>query len=576
MTISSKDNLNPQNHHVSLTLTRKPFPTKFQTVYQLGAEIPFKKMSAQTVYHDVIDTVGKWVETQIPFSLPQLTKRSPTFDIDHLGLQRLQFCMIPEENIWTVRLVQPDMPDSDNKAVAGLNWIFDISVHLRHNQLLFGIRISCVCMDFVEAQIKIRLPFIVSKVIERFGLREVRYIENKPWYLEKSQLRQLYDLLILKNRNLPIIVLTQPNGSHGQVTGFVVNEQRLAKELFGFAHVVCLPRTLEIPWANKVGSIWSVLPNSVRIYFPNIDLQKNSFGNHPHFYPPTIGLEGQKDLLVMLVKRIKEFSVTKKVDWKNWVFYLEAQTRQATLRRQLLKSESEQMISRDKFSELQLQIAKMEEAHSDEITALQNQLKEAAEKIETTSNNYEDRLKQMEQEKQEIQHKNRTLRLALDAKLKSHEKTEIPIPDHFNDMPDWVEQYLSGRLILLSRAKRGIKTARYEDVPLVYESLLLLANSYRNMKLGESGAKEEWEMGLARLGLDFDRSISKERVGQEGEDYFVRYPPDKETTRILEFHLRKGTTRDERYCLRIYFFWDEENQLVVVGWLPSHLDTRGT
>jgi hypothetical protein len=46
--------------------------------------------------------------------------------------------------------------------------------------------------------------------------------------------------------------------------------------------------------------------------------------------------------------------------------------------------------------------------------------------------------------------------------------------------------------------------------------------------------------------LDYERSISKERVGQEGKDYFVRYPPDKETTRCLEFHLRKGTTRDDR------------------------------
>ncbi|MDR3198659.1 MAG: hypothetical protein LBU34_12400, partial [Planctomycetaceae bacterium] len=75
-----------------------------------------------------------------------------------------------------------------------------------------------------------------------------------------------------------------------------------------------------------------------------------------------------------------------------------------------------------------------------------------------------------------------------------HEKTEIPIPDHFNDMPDWVEQYLSGRLILHSRAKRGLKTAGYKDVHLVYESLLLLATSYRNMRLNKPEAKEEWEM----------------------------------------------------------------------------------
>jgi len=47
-------------------------------------------------------------------------------------------------------------------------------------------------------------------------------------------------------------------------------------------------------------------------------------------------------------------------------------------------------------------------------------------------------------------------------------------------------------------------------------------------------------------------------------------------TKLLNLHLRKGTTKDDRYCLAIYFFWDDEKRRVVVGWLPSHLDNRLT
>jgi hypothetical protein len=45
---------------------------------------------------------------------------------------------------------------------------------------------------------------------------------------------------------------------------------------------------------------------------------------------------------------------------------------------------------------------------------------------------------------------------------------------------------------------------------------------------------------------------------------------------MLEFHLKKGSDRDERFSLRIYFFWDGDSKRVVVGSLPGHLDTRST
>ena len=63
-----------------------------------------------------------------------------------------------------------------------------------------------------------------------------------------------------------------------------------------------------------------------------------------------------------------------------------------------------------------------------------------------------------------------------------------------------------------------------------------------------------------------------------GETTFTKYSSAYEVPwgsngekRTLEWHLEKGGGRDERYFLRIYFFWDEESEQVVVGWIPSHL-----
>jgi hypothetical protein len=96
------------------------------------------------------------------------------------------------------------------------------------------------------------------------------------------------------------------------------------------------------------------------------------------------------------------------------------------------------------------------------------------------------------------------------------------------------------------------------------------------MRLGIKGAKEEWETELAQLKLEYGFSISNSQVGKQGDQYYVTYPLNEQKMRFLEYHLRKGVTKDDRFCLAIYFLWDEQEKKVVVGWLPSHLDNRMT
>lgn len=150
-----------------------------------------------------------------------------------------------------------------------------------------------------------------------------------------------------------------------------------------------------------------------------------------------------------------------------------------------------------------------------------------------------------------------------------------PIPDTYAEMGTWVQQYLAGRLFLLGRAKRELKTAAFEDVALVYRSLLLLAFEYRDMRMGFTD-DSAFKSKLLEHGLECSGSIDPMRAGLEGDTYFVNYPPGSPQKEFLKFHLCKGASRDPRYCLRIYFFWDEETETVVVGSLPAHLDNQLT
>ena len=75
------------------------------------------------------------------------------------------------------------------------------------------------------------------------------------------------------------------------------------------------------------------------------------------------------------------------------------------------------------------------------------------------------------------------------------------------------------------------------------------------------------------LGVEETESISDQNEGKVARDtYRVSFGLGRRK-RKLDRHLKKGTGRDSRDCFRLYFFWDEDEEQIVVGWLPSHLPT---
>jgi hypothetical protein len=152
-------------------------------------------------------------------------------------------------------------------------------------------------------------------------------------------------------------------------------------------------------------------------------------------------------------------------------------------------------------------------------------------------------------------------------------------PKHLKDLERWADENLRGRVLIHPRALRGAKKSLFENPALILDALLLLATEYRDVRiLGEDDARQQaLENRLAVLGLELSEAISPDRAGEHRDEYLVKYPLGQFTRKeLLRYHLKKGSDRDERTCLRIYFFWDKGMKLVVVGWLPGHLDTRST
>jgi hypothetical protein len=119
---------------------------------------------------------------------------------------------------------------------------------------------------------------------------------------------------------------------------------------------------------------------------------------------------------------------------------------------------------------------------------------------------------------------------------------------------------------------RAAKKSDFEDVGLVYRALLLLRDYYVPMKRqGGLDRKQAYDQKCQRLGIEESRSFAGERYGEEGEAYFIQYDGRR---RALDLHLKGSNSREPRFGFRLYYFWDDVSQQVVVGWLPTHLPTR--
>ncbi len=54
------------------------------------------------------------------------------------------------------------------------------------------------------------------------------------------------------------------------------------------------------------------------------------------------------------------------------------------------------------------------------------------------------------------------------------------------------------------------------------------------------------------------------------------YPIGSGKTEFLHYQLRKGCAKTPPRCMRIYFWWDETEKMVVVGHLPGYIEKGGS
>jgi hypothetical protein len=450
------------------------------------------------------------------------------------------------ENLWAMRYDNPDL------VVPGRYWRTEAIIGRTDNIALTGMRLSVISRTWDQPHFR-SVPQLVARMVRRPGLTDYGYrLTETAWDVRTEQhVEDLVHLLELGERTRPVFIVS--TDQHGDC---VIDPDFLAQRTAGLAHVVRL--SVEAAWtlSERLGRRLSVFGLAARSYYPGFDRTSARFEDHP-----LAGVEwlnrrfpDSRSFINFLSDRAVDASIAHADLDQRLPSY--ARVRQSIASRRL-----------DAAKRAQASDVELTRLYEEDNDQLRDDLKAAEDLLEERSR----RQRIVEEERDEFAREVYALRVRVDqlhTALAARGTVEtVPTPDNYEDIDDWVQQYVGGSLVLLPRALRAVKKSEYAEPSLVYKALLLLGREYRNLRLGRI-PQQALDEALSESGVEISGTGNLAHLMQWREDYEVSW---RGTNCFLDMHLKKGTARAPRHCLRIYFFWDQDSEQVIIGHLPDHL-----
>lgn len=431
---------------------------------------------------------------------------------------------------WRVELVLVDMPDGQGPA--------------------FGCTLSVLVPAGSDGMVGTPgKPTVIGKLAQELGLSDGGFrLDGTVWPVDRpAEVDRLVGFIESPVRKIPVVVVSTPR--HG--TPFAKAEA-LARGLAGLALVVTLSADAAQELTDRYGRGLGVFGNAVRMYRVGFDADVDGWERHPLYTAAqwqrrTASLERNLKLDAM------DDSVRIRDEYRDLPSFNVIRRIAADQRIKALASSLGAGVD---TSELEAEIVRLQRAAADwEAMAMEEEQK--ADRAREAQRQTKARLIQF------------TARIeALETQLAEvGNAAREPNPASFDELGEWAARNLSGHLVITPKAERAAQRSAHEDVSHVYDCLYFLGTTYRAMKRGLCG-KEDCEHGLAELGV----RVSPTGKAVDMARYEGEYSAVWEGQRYkLNMHLAGSPSREGRFGLRIYFAWDEEQELVVVGQLPEHL-----
>lgn len=231
---------------MSFSYANTNFRHRRLTVYQLRATVNASG-DLDHALHAVADLVQSYIAKYLYVKLPSEATEYRSFEIDSKR-GRCECVSVEERRLWTVRF---RFTTKNN-----LCWFYDVAMIEENGRLLFGIKIE-ISTEIPLEEAQAQLP-LVTELLSRISLAQFRPLSASSWKInDPAEIEDLYALITSPYRNLPVIVISQVNWNHWTLTpnppGFLVNDDYLARQVAGYAHIVRLSFQAAFAWTKRVG-----------------------------------------------------------------------------------------------------------------------------------------------------------------------------------------------------------------------------------------------------------------------------------------------------------------------------------
>lgn len=535
-----------------------PLRPKVMPVTQIVAELDsVAKLDTMAVAQT---TVMRWLQTRIG-SLPKDAWAGEPFELDEMGTQAAAVRIkTPEVDYWTLRFVHID------EKVAR-NWTTETTIGRSRGRTIFGVRLVLSTRE-ANPNFEPSIPGVVYRLSEHPGLTwEGRKLSARPWNIETADdVDSLVDLIADPKRRAPVIVVSLDE-RQTDPSSAALDVEKLAGSCIGIAHVVVLPGPFAFALTDRIGKEFSVYRRAVRIYRPGCSIESDSPFTHPLTLAERIENwqdVGPSEFNRFLIRHAAFESVVRIDADKDLPTF--SKVRQLWLEQRIQRAIDTGNLE-SQLSVLQKQNTSLQQ---DNETALS--LAESEQNLRQSS---ESRAETLDQENQSLRWRIRLLEQRLEAREGTSVNAAVPSPQSFDQLKQWAEANLAAHVVVTGKAVRAAKASPFLDVQYAYQVLLMMSDEYYKMRT-EGGPEHmsAFREALDRLELDDTHAGEESKLMEQGDELLVEWRGRK---RLLSRHLkRRGNTREPTRSFRLYYFWDDETQQVVIGSLPGHLTTRHT
>ena len=493
--------------------------------------------------------VLKWVRRRVGAPLPRAAWQYGDFE-KHMGGRDCRAIRIVDEgrDLWAIRANDPD------KTVARRVWATEIFIgHENAQSARFGLRLLASAPEGDPLIVETAVPGILRQLAEECGLYQgATHLTTQPWIVEsKDDTQHLIDILLDPSRREPVFVLSVPSGAARPFVP-LMDPAQLARALIGIARTVVLPDRFTWDLTERLGKKLSAFGGAIRAYLPGFTEDTDPY-SHPLFLAERLSRQPDAHKISVALRQMAAAVSLRKIRLGHDVLsFSSVQTHSLAARNARLDHEN-------------ATAEKKLEAAQAEIRILKESLKRSEEEQNWYAEQHDvekNRADEFEKKWKIAKYRNQQLTTQL-ANHSDKPDSNLPLPDKWENFSDWCETHLSGRVELSPRASREVKAPSFGDVAMAGRCLLWLANDYRHARIhGSTGdLRRPIENGL--------------RNDQCGGDAFKF---DWRGKRVdVEWHIKNGgNTREPSRCLRIYYFWDEADEQVVIASMPAHIRTGAT